>query len=1193
MKNTKRFLASLMVAVIVLTAAPLGGLVGLKLPDFGSIFSTKTEAASYNGFSYGINEDGISVTITSCYSGYFTSYVNFPSSINGYKVTRIGMDVFDYIKGITSVKIPNSVTSIAVGAFLDCDSLTRITVDEANTVYSSEDGVLFNKDKTVLMKYPNGKAKTHYTIPDSVTSIGSYAFGYCDSLASVTIPDSVTSIGNNAFYSCTGLTSITIPDSVTSIGSSAFSGCTSLTSITIPDSVTSIAEYTFSSCKSLTSITIGNSVTSISDDAFSFCTSLTSITIPDSVTSIGYYAFYYCTSLTSITIPDSVTSIGQWAFYSCNALAGIVVGSNNEYYSSDEYGALLNKEQTKLIQYPIGNTRTSYTLPNSVTIIDDNAFYNCTALTDITIPDGVKTIELGLLKGYTSLESITVDSNNEYYYSEDGVLFNKDKTQLVKYPVGNTRTSYTIPDSVAVIGSSAFYNCNRLTSVIIPDSVSLVNSGAFYGCTGLKELSMPASAVIYNNSSTFYNCTNIEKVILTKGTGIMRNYSFYSDESNTYYGYTPWHNDKCTEIIIEDGVTNIGNMAFVFCDNLESIIIPDSVTSIGNQSFRGCESLESIEIPDSVTSIGEAAFDACTGLTNINIPNSVTSIGGFVFWGCTGLTNITIGNGVTSIGRNAFDDCTSLTSITIPGSVTSINGSAFEGCTRLASVTIPDSVTSIGDSAFFGCKNLTNITIPDSVTSIGDSAFENCAGLTNITIPDSVTSIGSSAFDNTAYYKDINNWKNGVLYIDNHLIKADINIQGDYEIKNGTVTIAVNAFYECEVLTGITMPDSVLHIGNYAFYGCTGLKELTMPASAKICDSEYTFYKCTNIEKVTLTKGTGTMQNYSSSYYSPYTSPEYTPWYISRDKCSEIVIKEGITNIGQYAFSGSTSLTSITIPDGVTNIGQYAFSGCTSLTNITIPDSVTSIGWSAFYSKNLTDVYFVGTEKQWKQISISQNNDPLRNATIHFLVEEHVCSFSEWETVTEPTCTEAGTKTRSCECGEKETQVIPATGHSYSSVVTIPATHTSTGLMTHTCSCGYTYTSIISRDYYHSYIRDITLPTCTEQGYTTYICVCGDSYVADYVDAKGHTAGEWIATKPATSTQSGIKTQSCTVCGSVLNTQTIPAYGKVNSVSVSNVSLDYKSSTTLNPQISIDAGVKYTVSYSSSNPSVASVDANG
>ena len=196
--------------------------------------------------------------------------------------------------------------------------------------------------------------------------------------------------------------------------------------------------------------------------------------------------------------------------------------------------------------------------------------------------------------------------------------------------------------------------------------------------------------------------------------------------------------------------------------------------------------------------------------------------------------------------------------------------------------------------------------------------------------------------------------------------------------------------------------------------------------------------------------------------------------------------------------------------------------------------------------------------------------------------------------VTAPTCEDKGYTTYTCECGESYVaDYVDAKGHSHTSEVTTPATHTTTGVMTYTCHCGDTYTETIDKIAEHNHTAVVTAPTCEDQGYTTYTCVCGDSYVADYVDAKGHTAGEWVVTKPATSTQSGTKTQSCTECGTVLNTQTIPAYGKVNSVSVSNVSLDYKSSTTLNPQISVDVGVKYTVTYSSSNPSVASVDANG
>ena len=382
-----------------------------------------------------------------------------------------------------------------------------------------------SKDGTIIITGCVESTKGAITIPSeidgkSVTSIGGKAFWGCTGLTSIIIPDSVTSIGGKAFCVCSGLTSITIPDSVTSIGYGAFDGCSGLTSITIPNSVTSIGRETFQDCSGLTSITIPNSVTSIGDDAFEDCRSLTSITIPNSVTSIGDRAFCGCSGLTSITIPNSVTSIGYLAFGGCHSL-------------------------------------TSITIPDSVTSIGGCAFSCCSSLTSITISNSVTSIGSCAFGECRSLTSINVASDNNYYSSNNGILFNKKKTELIRFPSRKSQTSYTIPNSVTSIGSEAFEGCTGLTSITIPNSVTSIGNFAFDGCNSLTSITIPNS------------------------------------------------------------VTSIGYWTFSCCSSLTSITIPDGVTSIGDMDFGGCSGLTSITIPNSVTSIGDSAFYGCTGLKDV------------------------------------------------------------------------------------------------------------------------------------------------------------------------------------------------------------------------------------------------------------------------------------------------------------------------------------------------------------------------------------------------------------------------------------------------------------------------------------------------------------------------------------------------------------------------------------------------
>ena len=393
----------------------------------------------------------------------------------------------------------------------------------------------------------------------------------------------------------------------------------------------------------------------------------------------------------------------------------------------DEFGVKYSKDWKRLLKAP-ESLSGKYTIRKGVKVIGNSAFWLCSSLTNINIPNSVTNI------GYEA------------------------------FCLCRSLTNINIPNGVTNIGYNAFSDCRSLTNINIPNSVTNIGDAAFSGCSSLTNINIPNS-VKYIGDIAFSGCNSLTKIKIPSSVVYMDGYTFlgwdgdlYNESKAFIYEHQVLFNkDKTTLIayrskeknyIIPNSVTNIGNAAFSGCSSLTKINIPNSVTNIGNEAFECCRSLTKINIPNSVTNIGKRAFLLCRSLTKINIPNSVTNIGDEAFSGCSSLTNINIPNSVTNIGYNAFYDCRSLTNINIPNGVTYIGYNAFYNCESLTNINIPKSVTTIREGAFSNCHSLTSINIPNSVTTIGKYAFCCCHSLTSINIPNSVTTIEDGAFEN-------------------------------------------------------------------------------------------------------------------------------------------------------------------------------------------------------------------------------------------------------------------------------------------------------------------------------------------------------------------------------------------------------------------------------------------------------------
>ena len=915
-------------------------------------------------------------------------------------LTKLGKNAFGGISTLTKV-IVNSIGEVefASGAFANTTSsatavgttyvtdlvlckdvyiadiggvfgikVATVTIDPENPYYKAIDNVVYDVDVTRIIFYPTGKE-------------GAY-----------TTPETVTVIGEKVFMQKTGLTEITIGKNVTEIGDYAFSGCKNLGKVTFEDGTAAltIGAEAFASCSLLEDVSLPTRLTTIGSGAFRSCSSLTEITVPEGVMTIGAEAFQWCNKLISVSLPSTLESIGytqdndglqMYLFRYCNLLEEINVADGNDYFVSQN-GILYGKtdgEITDLYPVPVNNSGIDgvVEVPSTLTKVWSGAFKENVGLLKIDFGNVTGNVEFG----------------KEVFYNC------KNLSEVV------------LPDGIAAIGHYMFYQCNSLTEITVPNTVQVMENQAFYYCNNLSvvtfapgndanELTLTGSNYATQYGTTYYpvfdHCDKLTTLNFPKRLKVLGAYALCAT--------------NISEVSFADDtiLSEIGNYA-LYMSKISSLVIPASVVQIGDSAFSRCTSLSSVEFEEgSLLEILNASVFSYTSFTEIEIPASVTRIGNSAF-GYSKLETITFADDskLVSVGYGAFRD-SAIKSFEAPATLETIgedvrtdgysplHGYAFDGCRNLTSVTfktgsklraiyiyafrdtaigefrLPSTENEIelGKQLFFGCNNLTYIYVSENVLANLDQALMGCPVLetveisaqnTSYSVNDELPMVSNVSGNSIIYFFTALNGKNsevvipdGTLYIENNAFKNQVYIT-KVTIPASVMQIGQGAFQNCFALEEVNFvgTSALQSIGNGAFTNCLSLKRINLPLGVTSYGT-YLFANCASLEEITLPADMKTLPNYTF------------------DKCtslSSVIMPEGLTTIGQYAFRGCTSLssidisnvrtiniyaftqsglTSITIPTTITSIGNQVFNGCSKLTTINWHENITSIGSSAF-----------------------------------------------------------------------------------------------------------------------------------------------------------------------------------------------------------------------------------------------------
>ena len=881
-----------------------------------------------------------------------------------------------YVGSGGNVTIPNGVKSIGRMAFGNCENVINIV------------------------------------IPVGVECIEEEAFFCCKKLTTVKIPNTILSIGDHAFYQCKSLEQVWIPNSVAKIGGYVFCGCSCFVHFRhwTEDFAQAVQE-----CDSIR-IHTEDSLKEIpvkyrKQALLGFAAAKEDDYESERAKTYLDYAKKNVIKLCTIALncPELLQLLCEQKLIKAKDLEYFIAEAEKDN-NPDNKAILLN------YQNQIGEATVSKARKKKESTEEKNIAAVAKRMESRSAKEGIDGLVFAItgklsslwesrkatqkyLENYGAKLASGVTKNVDYLVTDDTesgseknkkakelgieILSETDFNNLVGRQYKDAEV-IQIPTWVKSIPAYAFKNCKRLKELVIPEYIATIGEGAFFGCESLTKIDIP-KGISSIEPSTFCGCRSLQNFVIPCSVTSIGEDAFRSCTSLTSFtvpetitrinARTFSDCDNLIEVKLPNILTHIGVGAFRGCSNLGKIVIPESVKKIEWDAFAKCKKLKDVKLLGNESKISSSAFSGCPelstpeGLIILNrtlvaydgnsddlvVPDVVKYIGDSVFAGNDSIKKLIIPDGVEKIGYGMCRDCNNLKSIIIPGTVKIIADNAFEGCKKLETVLISEGVLAVGEQAFRDCKALKSVVFPAGLEKIGYGSFYECSKLEKIEVPESLIDISSAVFTRTAFFKDDKNWDNDVLYLAGNLILARDSLSGSYHIKDGTRLIAGGAFYGCEKITEVIIPDSVEYIGDWAFHGCNNMVNVTIPDNLRNF-GEGVFLRC---KKLANNKGMVIFRGVLHDYVGEE---------------EKIVIPNEVYCIGPEAFVKNATIKTVTIPDNVKTIKSFAFESCGNLADVYISKSVESIENCVF--KNCPNITIHALAGSYAEQYAKENNIP-------------------------------------------------------------------------------------------------------------------------------------------------------------------------------------------------------------------------